>query len=140
MIEKREAFNLFFPLAAGLGVLFCVTVLSVSAAMFGDPAAPVSPGREKQAGYPIQGRLVARLRRVRRRSAATLRQPSLCKDWIYPSNFKSQYPGDRAGQVLTTRRQDRSLSWIVQQAWRIARSEIMRFPSVDDVVGEEAET
>jgi uncharacterized small protein (TIGR04563 family) len=31
-------------------------------------------------------------------------------------------------------RQDRSLSWIVQQAWRIARSEIMRFPSVNDVL------
>jgi len=25
-------------------------------------------------------------------------------------------------------RQDRSLSWIVQQAWKIARNEIMRFP------------
>ena len=33
-------------------------------------------------------------------------------------------------------RQDRSLSWIVQQAWRIARTEIMRFPSVNDVLGE----
>jgi len=33
-------------------------------------------------------------------------------------------------------RQDRSLSWIVQQAWRIARSEIMRFPSVNDVIGD----
>jgi uncharacterized small protein (TIGR04563 family) len=32
-------------------------------------------------------------------------------------------------------RQDRSLSWIVQQAWRISRSEIMRFPSVNDVLG-----
>ena len=31
-------------------------------------------------------------------------------------------------------RQDRSLSWILQQAWRIARSEIMRFPSVNDVL------
>ena len=31
-------------------------------------------------------------------------------------------------------RQDRSLSWIVQQAWRIARSEIKRFPSVNDVL------
>lgn len=31
-------------------------------------------------------------------------------------------------------RQDRSLSWIVQQAWRIARGEIARFPSVNDVV------
>jgi uncharacterized small protein (TIGR04563 family) len=34
-------------------------------------------------------------------------------------------------------RQDRSLSWVVQQAWRIARTEIMRFPSVNDVIGGE---
>ncbi|AKU91637.1 TIGR04563 family protein [Vulgatibacter incomptus] len=33
-------------------------------------------------------------------------------------------------------RQDRSLSWIVQQAWRIARAEITRFPSVNDVIGD----
>lgn len=33
-------------------------------------------------------------------------------------------------------RQDRSLSWVTQQAWRIARREIMRFPSVDDVLGD----
>lgn len=31
-------------------------------------------------------------------------------------------------------RQDRSLSWIVQQAWRIARGEIRRIPSVNDVL------
>jgi uncharacterized small protein (TIGR04563 family) len=31
-------------------------------------------------------------------------------------------------------RQDRSLSWIVQQAWRIARDKIMDFPSVNDVL------
>ncbi len=31
-------------------------------------------------------------------------------------------------------RQDRSLSWIVQQAWRIARSDIRRYPSVNDVI------
>jgi len=34
-------------------------------------------------------------------------------------------------------RQDRSISWIVQQAWKIARGEIMRFPSVNDVIGGE---
>lgn len=28
------------------------------------------------------------------------------------------------------KRQERSLSWIVQYAWRIARSELMRLPSV----------
>ena len=33
-------------------------------------------------------------------------------------------------------RQDRSLSWIVQQAWRVARTEIKRFPSVNDVMPE----
>jgi uncharacterized small protein (TIGR04563 family) len=30
-------------------------------------------------------------------------------------------------------RQDRSLSWIVQKAWKAARKEIMSIPSVDDV-------
>ena len=29
-------------------------------------------------------------------------------------------------------RQDRSLSWIVQRAWTIARDEIRKFPSVND--------
>jgi uncharacterized small protein (TIGR04563 family) len=31
-------------------------------------------------------------------------------------------------------RQDRSMSWIVQQAWKLARTEIARFPSVNDVL------
>ncbi len=31
-------------------------------------------------------------------------------------------------------RQDRSMSWIVQQAWKVARGEITRFPSVNDVL------
>jgi len=31
-------------------------------------------------------------------------------------------------------RQDRSLSWIVQQAWRIARVEVRRFQSVNDII------
>ena len=30
-------------------------------------------------------------------------------------------------------RQDRSLSWIVQKAWKIARKEIMKFPSVNEI-------
>lgn len=29
-------------------------------------------------------------------------------------------------------RQDRSLSWIVQHAWRVARSEVGRFPAAID--------
>ena len=31
-------------------------------------------------------------------------------------------------------RQDRSLSWIVQQAWKVARADIRRMPSVNDVL------
>jgi uncharacterized small protein (TIGR04563 family) len=30
-------------------------------------------------------------------------------------------------------RQDRSLSWVVQQAWKIARDRIKAFPAVNDV-------
>jgi uncharacterized small protein (TIGR04563 family) len=30
-------------------------------------------------------------------------------------------------------RQDRSLSWIVQKAWKIARGELARFPSVNEI-------
>jgi uncharacterized small protein (TIGR04563 family) len=30
-------------------------------------------------------------------------------------------------------RQDRSLSWIVQKAWKIAKNEIAKYPSVNDI-------
>jgi len=33
-----------------------------------------------------------------------------------------------------SQRQDRSLSWIVQQAWKIARADIKRMPSPNDVL------
>jgi uncharacterized small protein (TIGR04563 family) len=33
-------------------------------------------------------------------------------------------------------RQDRSLSWIVQKAWKAARKEIMNIPSVDGLPGD----
>jgi len=32
------------------------------------------------------------------------------------------------------RRQDRSLSWIVQQAWKIARQQIRKMPSANDFI------
>lgn len=31
-------------------------------------------------------------------------------------------------------RQDRSISWIVQQAWKVARGDIKKMPSVNDVI------
>ena len=38
---------------------------------------------------------------------------------------------------LEALRQDRSISWILQTAWRIARNEINNYPSVDDLWGED---
>ena len=31
-------------------------------------------------------------------------------------------------------RQDRSLSWVVQQAWKVARADMRKMPSVNDVL------
>lgn len=36
-------------------------------------------------------------------------------------------------------RQDRSLSWVVQQAWKAARDEIAKFPSMHDVLSTPSE-
>ncbi len=33
-------------------------------------------------------------------------------------------------------RQDRSLSWIVQQAWKLARTDLRRMPSPNDVLNQ----
>jgi uncharacterized small protein (TIGR04563 family) len=44
------------------------------------------------------------------------------------------FPEDILGEIqYEAQRQDRSMSWVVQQAWKIARGEIMRFPSMNDV-------
>src|SRR3990170_3660344 len=37
-------------------------------------------------------------------------------------------------------RQDRSLSWIGQKAWKISRKEIMKYPSVNEFPGAEDES
>ena len=48
------------------------------------------------------------------------------------------FPEDMLKEIqIEANRQDRSLSWIVQQAWRLARADIMRFPSVNDITPEE---
>ncbi len=36
-------------------------------------------------------------------------------------------------------RQDRSLSWIVQKAWKLARTDIAKYPSVNDIDGDDDE-
>jgi uncharacterized small protein (TIGR04563 family) len=43
------------------------------------------------------------------------------------------FPEDMLKEIQAeAARQDRSLSWIVQRAWRIARSEIAKLASVND--------
>ena len=48
------------------------------------------------------------------------------------------FPEDMLREIQEeANRQDRSLSWVVQKAWKIARKEIMKYPSVNEFPGEE---
>ncbi|MHB8878066.1 MAG: TIGR04563 family protein [Myxococcaceae bacterium] len=45
------------------------------------------------------------------------------------------FPEDMLGEIQhEAGRQDRSISWIVQQAWKVARADIRKIPSVNDVM------
>lgn len=44
------------------------------------------------------------------------------------------FPKEMLGEIMNEAiRLDRSLSWMVQQAWRIARTEVSKLPSIDQV-------
>jgi uncharacterized small protein (TIGR04563 family) len=48
------------------------------------------------------------------------------------------FPEDMLEETRTeAERQERSLSWIIQTAWKIARGEIQTYPSVDEMWSEE---
>jgi uncharacterized small protein (TIGR04563 family) len=48
------------------------------------------------------------------------------------------FPGEMLAELQAeAERQDRSLSWLVQRAWSIARSRIRSIPAVDDFTDEE---
>jgi len=50
------------------------------------------------------------------------------------------FPEDMLAEIQEEAfRQDRSLSWIVQKAWKVARKDIMKIPSVNEPPGEEDE-
>lgn len=43
------------------------------------------------------------------------------------------FPEDMLAEIQAeATRQDRSLSWIVQKAWKTARKEISKYPSIND--------
>ena len=45
------------------------------------------------------------------------------------------FPEDMLEEIQhEAERQDRSISWIVQQAWKVSRADIRRMPSVNDVI------
>ena len=43
------------------------------------------------------------------------------------------FPVDMLNEIQAEAlRQDRTVSWIVQRAWKIAREDIMKYPSIND--------
>ena len=47
------------------------------------------------------------------------------------------FPADMLKEIQSeATRQDRSMSWIVQKAWMVAREELKKFPSVNDIYDE----
>jgi uncharacterized small protein (TIGR04563 family) len=54
----------------------------------------------------------------------------------YEKRKRSLYlPDEYLSEMLhEAKRQDRSLSWIVQQAWLVARDDIKKLPSVADAL------
>ena len=43
------------------------------------------------------------------------------------------FPGDMLLELQgEATRQDRSISWLIQQAWKVARTELQRIPSTTD--------
>jgi uncharacterized small protein (TIGR04563 family) len=55
-----------------------------------------------------------------------------------PSRRQALYfPGDMLEELQReSRRQDRSISWLIQQAWKVARGEMRRMPSTTDFIPE----
>lgn len=53
-----------------------------------------------------------------------------------PSRRQALYfPADTLEELqLESRRQDRSISWLIQQAWKIARTDMRAMPSTTDFI------
>ena len=73
--------------------------------------------RLTQGGYPMTDD-----RKEGRMAGSDKRKQSL----YFPEDMLKEIQEEAA-------RQDRSLSWIVQRAWMIARKDITKYPSVNDV-------
>lgn len=50
------------------------------------------------------------------------------------------FPADMLAELQReSQRQDRSISWLIQQAWKIARTELHRIPSTTDYLPQDSE-
>lgn len=50
------------------------------------------------------------------------------------------FPSDMLSELQKeSTRQDRSISWLIQQAWKIARAELKRVPSTTDYLPSDTE-
>jgi uncharacterized small protein (TIGR04563 family) len=62
------------------------------------------------------------------------------KSSMFPNDKRKQslyFPEEMLRQIQTEAiRQDRSLSWVVQQAWKISRERVMKMPSVKDALAQ----
>jgi uncharacterized small protein (TIGR04563 family) len=48
------------------------------------------------------------------------------------------FPDEMLGEIQTqAQRLDRSLSWVVQQAWKIAKLELRKIPSPNDMLDDD---
>ena len=87
----------------------------------GDRLAAHDPAHAEQHGEEDRGRQQERNeRRPRELGGRDAERPRRVRD-------------DRMLTQEEAARQDRSLSWIVQKAWKIARKDIMKYPSVNEI-------
>jgi uncharacterized small protein (TIGR04563 family) len=50
------------------------------------------------------------------------------------------FPSDMLEELMTeSKRQDRSISWLIQQAWKLARTELAKVPSTTDYLPQDAD-
>ena len=50
------------------------------------------------------------------------------------------FPADMLSELQAeAKRQDRSLSWLIQQAWKLARKELHKIPSTSDYIPDDIE-
>jgi len=48
------------------------------------------------------------------------------------------FPTEMLAEILAeSKRQDRSVSWLIQKAWRLARHEMQKIPSTSDYIPED---